>query len=350
MLPARASRSCNPKRDTMRLPLFRAPAGLRILALLSLAACAAAQAQAPATGGYPNRPVTLVVPFPAGGGTDLGARLLAQKLTQKWGQAVIVDNRGGAAGLLGADIVAKAKPDGYTLLIGNVGTQAINPALYKKMPYDPDHAFAPVALVAELPFVMMVSTSLPAKSVKEFVELAKATPGKVTFASSGSGGSPHLTGEIFADAAGVRLTHVPYKGGTPAMTDLMGGHVDALFASILESASAIKSGKVRGLAVTSAVRSPTLPDLPTLAEAGVPNAESGSWIGLLAPAGTPQAIIDQLAADVKLVLAVPETRKALIDQGAIPRGTGGPAELKAQVDADRARYGRVIREKNVGVD
>jgi tripartite-type tricarboxylate transporter receptor subunit TctC len=316
---------------------------------LLMASAAAVHAQAPAAEGYPNRTVTIVVPFPAGGGTDLGARLLAQKLAQKWGQGVVIDNRGGAAGLVGAEMVSKAKPDGHTLLIGNVGTQSINPSLYKKMPYDPERAFAPVSLVAELPFAMMVSPGLPAKNVKEFVALAKATPGKITLASSGSGGSPHLTGEIFSAAAGVRMTHVPYKGGTPAMTDMMGGHVDVLFASILESASYIKAGKLRGLAVTSAARSPTLPDLPTLAEAGVPNAESGSWIGLLAPAGTPQAIVDKLAADVKSVLAVAETRQTLIEQGAVPRGTG-PAELKALIDADRARYGRVIQEKNIGVE
>jgi len=327
----------------------------RLGALPLLLACAAVvhaqtpPAAAPTAEGYPNRTVTIVVPFPAGGGTDLGARLLAQKLAQKWGQGVVVDNRGGAAGLVGAEMVAKAKPDGYTLLIGNVGTQSINPSLYKKIPYDADRAFAPVSLVAELPFVMMISPSLPAKSVKEFVALAKASPDKLMFASSGSGGSPHLTGEIFAAAAGVRMTHVPYKGGTPAMTDLMGGHVDVLFASILESASYIKAGKLRGLAVTGSARSSTLPDLPTLAEAGVPNAESGSWIGLLAPAGTPQPIVDKLAADVKSVLSVPETRQTLVEQGAVPRGTG-PAELKALIDTDRARYGRVIRDKNIGVD
>ncbi|MDL9999434.1 tripartite tricarboxylate transporter substrate binding protein [Variovorax sp. J22P240] len=328
---------------------------LRRVGVLSLLlACAAAtHAQTPpsppATDAFPNRTVTIVVPFPAGGGTDLGARLLAQKLAQKWGQGVVVDNRAGAAGLVGAEMVAKAKPDGYTLLIGNVGTQSINPSLYKKMPYDTDRAFAPVSLVAELPFVMMVGPSVQAKSVKEFVALAKASPDKLMFASSGSGGSPHLTGEIFAAAAAVRMTHVPYKGGTPAMTDLMGGHVDVLFASILESASYIKAGKLRGLAVTGSARSPTLPDLPTLAEAGVPNAESGSWIGLLAPAGTPQPIVDKLAADVKSVLSVPETRQTLVEQGAVPRGTG-PAELKALIDTDRARYGRVIRDKNIGVD
>ena len=330
----------------------RPTASRRRLCALALLLASATQAQAqtaPAAEPYPSRPVTIIVPFPAGGGTDLGARLLAQKLAQKWGQGVVVDNRGGAAGLVGADLVAKARPDGYTLLIGNVGTQSINPSLYKKMPYDPDRAFAPVSLVAELPFVMMVSPTLPAKNVKEFVALAKATPDKLMFASSGSGGSPHLTGEIFSAAAGVRMTHVPYKGGTPAMTDLMGGHVDVLFASILESASYIKAGKLRGLAVTGSARSPTLPDLPTLAEAGVPDAVSGSWIGLLAPAGTPQAVIDKLAADVKTVLAAEATRQTLVEQGAGPRGTG-PDELKALIEADRARYGRVIRDKNIGVE
>jgi len=299
---------------------------------------------------YPSRPVTFIVPFAPGGGTDITARTVAAKLTQFWkGPSVVVENRGGAGGVIGVDVVAKARPDGHTLLIANVGTQSINPTLYPRLPYNPDSAFAPVSLICELPFVLMASPKFAPGSVKELVAYATANPGKVTYASSGSGGSPHLTGEIFSAAAGVRMTHVPYKGGTPAMTDLMGGHVDVLFASILESASYIKAGKLRGLAVTGSARSPTLPDLPTLAEAGVPNAESGSWIGLLAPAGTPQPIVDKLAADVKSVLLVPETRQTLVEQGAVPRGTG-PAELKALIDTDRARYGRVIRDKNIGVD
>ena len=297
---------------------------------------------------YPTKPVTIVVPFSPGGGTDIGARLIAQKLTAKWGQTVIVDNRAGAGGLVGADLVAKAKPDGYTLLVGNVGTQAINQSLYK-MPYNADTAFAPISMIADLPFVMMASTAVPANNVKEFIALAKADPGKRTYASSGQGGSPHLTAEIFQTASGIKLTHVPYKGGGPAMTDLMAGHVDILFASILEGSGHVKSGKLKALAISSASRSPALPDVPTLAEAGVSNSESGSWIAMFAPTGTPQAIIDKIAADIKEAVALPESQKTLISQGATPHSTT-PTELKLIIDRDRARYGKVIVDRAIKVE
>ncbi|MDM0018795.1 Bug family tripartite tricarboxylate transporter substrate binding protein [Variovorax saccharolyticus] len=306
----------------------------------------AAAAQAPAA--WPTRPVSFVVPFSPGGGTDIAARLLAVRLGQKWGQSVVVDNRTGAGGLVGAELVAKAKPDGYTLLIGNVGTQSINPSLYK-MPYDADRAFAPVSLFAELPFAFVVNPAVPAKTPKELIALAQATPGKYTYASSGSGGSPHLTAEIFQQAAGVNLVHVPYKGGGPAMADLMAGHVDMLFASILETSGYVKSGKLRALAVTSAQRSPAMPEVPTLAELGVANAESGSWVALLAPAGTPQALVDRIAADVKEVVATEDMRRALIAQGATPRGST-PAELQKTIDADKQRYGQVIKVRGVKVE
>jgi tripartite-type tricarboxylate transporter receptor subunit TctC len=296
--------------------------------------------------GYPAKPVTFIVPFPPGGGTDISARTVAAKLTQKWGQSVIAENRAGAAGILGADAVAKARPDGYTLLIVNVGVTSINPTLYPKLPYDPDKAFAPISLICELPFVLMASPSFKPGSVKELVALAKANPDKVTFASSGQGGSPHLTAELFQLATGTKLTHVPYKGGGPAMTDLMAGHVDLLFASVLEGSGHIKAGKLKGLAVTHAKRSPALPDVPTLAEAGVPNAESGSWIALLAPAATPPAIIDKVAADVKEAVSAPDVREKLIAQGAVPQAST-PRELQALIDKDRERYGRIIREKGL---
>ncbi len=302
-----------------------------------------------AQGAYPDRPVTFVVPFPAGGGTDIAARLLATQLSQKLGQSVVVDNRTGAGGLVGAEAVAKAKPDGYTLLIGNVGTQAIDQSLYPKMPYDADKAFAPISLFAELPFALVINPAVPAKTPKELIALAKAEPDKYTYASSGSAGSPHLTAEIFQQAAGIKLTHVPYKGGGPAMSDLMAGHVNMLFASILETSGYVKAGKLRALAVTSAQRSPSLPEVPTLAELGVPNAESGSWVALLAPDGTPQAIVDKLSAAVKEVAALPEVREKLIAQGATPRGST-PAELQKTIDADKERYARVIKARNVKVE
>src|SRR6266849_267182 len=248
---------------------------------------------------WPAKPVTFVVPFAPGGGTDITARTVAAKLSLKWGQAVVVENRGGAGGVIGADVVAKARPDGTTLLIANVGITSINPALYPKLPYDADRAFAPISLICELPFVLMASPKFAPNSVPELIAYAKANPDKVTYASSGLGGSPHLTAEIFQSATGTRLTHIPYKGGGQAMPDLMAGHVDLLFASVLESSGHIKSGKLKGLAVTHAKRSPALPDVPTLAEAGVKNAESGSWIALLAPAGTPAAIVAKVGADLK---------------------------------------------------
>lgn len=298
---------------------------------------------------FPSKPVTVVVPFSPGGGTDIGARLIAQKLTAKWGQSVVVENRAGAGGLVGADLVAKAKPDGYTLLVGNVGTQAINQSLYTKMPYNADTAFAPISMIAELPFVMLVGPSVPSKTPKEFVALAKADAGKRTYASSGQGGSPHLTAEIFQTATGVKLTHVPYKGGGPAVTDLMAGHVDVLFASILEGSGHVKAGKLKALAISSAVRSPALPDVPTLAEAGIPGSESGSWIAMFAPAGTPQAIIDKIAADIKEAVALADTRDRLVSQGATPMSTT-PAELQAIIDRDRIRYGKVIAERGIKVE
>jgi tripartite-type tricarboxylate transporter receptor subunit TctC len=223
-----------------------------LIGLLALVGGAFAQA-------WPAKPVTLIVPFAPGGGTDITARTLAAKLTQKWGQSVIVENRGGAAGILGADLAARAKPDGYTLLVANVGITSINPALYSKLPYNPDTAFTPISLVCELPFVLMASPSFPPNSVKELVSYAKAKPGAVTFASSGSGGSPHLTAEIFQLATGTKMTHVPYKGGGPAMIDLMSGQVNLLFASVLESSGHIKAGKLKGLALSHASATPRCP-------------------------------------------------------------------------------------------
>jgi tripartite-type tricarboxylate transporter receptor subunit TctC len=320
----------------------------RILAAVLLCISGAAFAQA-----YPSRPVTFVVPFAPGGGTDITARTVAAKLNQNWaakgGGQVVVDNRGGAGGILGADLVAKAKPDGYTLLIANVGTQSINPSLYAKLPYDADKAFAPIGLICELPFVLMASPKLAANSVKELIAQAKADPNKVTYASSGNGGSPHLTAELFKGLTGTQMTHVPYKGGGPAMVDLMAGHVDILFASVLEGSGHIKSGRLKGLAVTHAKRNPALPDVPTIAEAGVPGGESGSWIALLAPAGTPAEIIARLNADIREVVAAADVREKLIGQGAVPQ-SGSPAELQALIDADAKRYGRIIREQKLKVD
>jgi tripartite-type tricarboxylate transporter receptor subunit TctC len=298
---------------------------------------------------YPNHTVTLVVPFPPGGGTDTGARLVATKLGQKWKQVVLVDNKPGAAGLLGADFVSKAKPDGYTLMMGNIGTQSINPSLYKNIGYNVDTAFAPVTLVAELPLVMLVNANFPAKSAKEVIAMAKAQPGKLTYSSSGPGGSMHLAGALFESASGTELLHIPYKGGGPAIADLIAGHVDLSFATVLESSGHIKSGRLRALAATSNTRSPALPDVPTLAESVLPEFNTGSWIGILAPAGTPAAIIDKVARDVHEVVTSPDVRDQLIAQGATPVG-GTPAEFKSLIDSDRVRYARIIKEKNISAE
>ncbi len=299
---------------------------------------------------YPIRTVTLIVPFPPGGGTDVGARLVAQKLSQKWGQSVVVENRGGAAGIVGMDAAAKAKADGYTIVMGNVGTTAINGALYKsKMPYDPDTAFAPISLVADLPLVLLVNPALPWKSPADLIREAKAAPDKFTYASSGAGGAPHLAAEIFQGMAGLKLTHVPYKGGGPAVTDLLAGHVNMLFATVLEAAGQVRGGKLRALAVTSKARSPALPDVPALADSGVPGYESGSWIGLLAPKGTPADIVEKISADVRAVLQEEETRKTLVDQGALPRALS-PAQFGALIEEDKKRYAKIIVDKGIKLD
>jgi len=328
-------------------PLFlRAASRVAVAAAAALGWPAGPAQSQPA---YPTRAVTLVVPFPPGGGTDTGARIVAQKLGQKWGQTVVVENKGGAAGMIGADLVAKARPDGYTLLMGNIGTQAINPSLYKKMPYDAASAFAPVALVAELPLAMMVHPGVPAKTVPEFIALARARPGQLSYSSSGAGGAPHLAAELFKDATHTFILHVPYRGGGPAIADLLAGHVQLSFMTVLEASGQVKAGKLRALAVTGERRVPALPDVPTLAEGALPGFNAISWIGVLAPAGTPRDIVDKVSADLREVLAGDEVRAKLIELGALP-AANTPAQFQALIDKDRQRYAAVIRDKKISVD
>ena len=308
--------------------------------------CMSATAQ---TTPWPTKPVTLIVPFAAGGGTDIGSRIVAQRLSQLWGQSVVVDNRGGAGGNVGLEVVSRAKPDGYTLLTGNVGTQSINPTLYKKLSYNPDTAFTPIGLFAELPFVLAVTPTLAAKNVKELVALAKARPGQLTYASSGNGGSPHLSAETFKIATGTHILHIPYRGGGPAMIDLISGNVDMIFVSVLETSAHIKAGKLRALAISSKSRVPALPDVPTLEEAGVKGAESGSWIGLLAPADTPKDIVEKISKDLQQVLAMPDVQQQLVAQGALAKG-GTPAEFAQLIASDRKRYAKIILDNKLTVD
>ena len=305
-----------------------------------------AHAQTPS---FPDRPVTLVVPFPPGGGTDAGARLIAQKLSTRWGQSVIIDNKAGAAGMVGSELVSRAKPDGYTLLIGNIGTFSINPSLYKKMPYDPDKAFAPISMIAELPFFMLVTPSMKANNVKEFIAFAKANPGAVTYASSGSGSGPHLAGEMFEKATGLDMMHVPYKGGGPAAADVMAGHVNMYFSTVLESIGSVKAGKLKALATSSLTRSPAMPELPTISESGIPGFDAASWIGIVAPAGTPPALVDKISADIRAVVLEQDTKQTLIQQGATPMPLT-PAAFKARIESDRQRNAKVIKDGNVQVD
>jgi tripartite-type tricarboxylate transporter receptor subunit TctC len=316
-------------------------------AALAVTATSSVYAQAPAA--WPTKPVTIVVPFAPGGGTDIGTRIVAQKLSQMWGQSVVVDNRGGAGGNLGLDLVSRARPDGYTLLTGNVGTQSINPTLYKKLSYNPDTAFTPIGLFAELPFVLAATVSLPASNARELVALAKAQPDKLTYASSGIGGSPHLSAETFKIATGTKILHVPYKGGGAAMTDLISGNVHMLFASVLETSGHIKAGKLKALAITSRERVSALPNVPTLEESGITGAESGSWLGLLAPAGTPADIITKVNKDLQQVLALPDVQQQLLAQGAVAKG-GSQADFIALIAADRRKYARTITENNLSAD
>ena len=320
----------------------------RLTCALALALCAVAPASAFAQA-FPSKPVTLVVPFPPGGGTDTGGRVIAEQLSRRWGQPVIVENKGGAAGQIGADFVAKAKPDGYTLLLGNIGTQAINPLLYKKMPYDPDKAFAPISLVAELPLAMMVNPAVPAKTAADFIALAKSRPGQMSYSSSGAGGAPHLAAELFKDQTGSFVLHVPYRGGGPAIADLLAGHVQLSFMTVLEASGHIKAGKLRALAVTGDKRVAAFPDTPTLAESVLPGFNAISWIGLLAPAGMPQDLQDKIAADVRAVLADETVRARFVALGGVPRATSPPEFAKLIAD-DRSRYAQIIRSRKITVE
>jgi len=317
-----------------------------LLAAIAFVATTPAAAQGAA---YPTKPVRLVVPFPAGGTTDILARAVAQKLSETWGQQVIVDNRPGAGGNIGSELVAKSPPDGYTLLMGTVGTHAINPSLYAKMPYNHVKDFTPVILVAGVPNVLVVNPSLPVNSVQELIAYGKANPNKLNFASSGNGTSIHLSGELFRTMTGVQMTHVPYKGSSPALTDLIGGQVQLMFDNLPSSLQFIKAGKLRALAVTSLARSQALPDVPTLAESGLPGFEASSWFGVLAPAGTPADIVAKLNGAVAAWLASPAAKEQLAAQGAIPAG-GSPDAFVKHIADESAKWAKVVKASGAHVD
>ena len=310
--------------------------GLTALALLGSVTMAAAQ------DAFPTRPVSLVIPFPAGGSTDLVGRIVAEKMSSLLGQQIVVDNRGGAGGNVGSAAVAKAEPDGYTILMGTVATHAINPALYKKMPYDPVADFAPISLLVVVPNVLVVNPDFPAQNVQELIALAKEKPGELSYASSGNGTPLHLSGELFKSMAGVDIVHVPYKGAGPALIDVMGGHVPIMFDNLPSSTEHIKAGKLRGLAVTTAERAPSMPDLPTIAESGLPGYETYTWNALFAPAGTPPEVIAKLNEAAVAAVKDPAVQAKLADVGASVVGST-PEELGEHVKAEMAKWAPVVK-------
>ncbi|ELA00061.1 MFS transporter [Cupriavidus sp. TKC] len=318
----------------------------RLLAAVLPLLCIAANAPAGATEAFPTKPIRLVVPFTPGGTTDILARLIAQKSGEVLGQSVIVDNRPGAGGNIGAEAVARATPDGYTLLMGTLGTQVTNQFIYARMPYDSAKDFAPVTLVANSPNVLLVNSTLPANSVGELIALAKREPGKINYASTSTGGSPHLSGELLNAMAGTTMQHVPYKGAAPAMTDLLAGQVNLMFDNLPSALAQIQAGKVKALAVTSIKRASVLPAVPTVRESGLPGYEVNSWFGLLAPAGTPPERVRQIQQAVDKALAMPDVRKRIEQLGAEPGGEGSAA-FAAEIKADTEKWSRVIKSAGI---
>ncbi len=319
-------------------PLIRAALALA----LSITSAAFAQA-------WPTKPVKIVVPFPPGGTTDILARAIGFDLTKAWSQPIIVENRPGAGGNIGAEAVAKSPADGYTLLMGTVGTHGINPSVYKKMAYDAIKDFAPVTLVALVPNMLVVHPSVPVKSVGELIALAKKQPGKLTFASSGNGTSIHLSGALFETLAGVDLVHVPYKGSSPAIIDLLAGQVNMMFDNMPSALPYVKSGKLRALAVTSARRSPAMPELPTIAEAGVKGYEASSWFGMLAPAGTPKDVVAKANGAILKSLSTPDIKEKLSSQGAEPAGDT-PEKFAAFIRAEIDKWAKVVKASGATID
>lgn len=321
-----------------------------LFAALCVACMATApHAQAQSADKYPSKPINYVVPFAAGGTTDLLGRLIGQRLSQVLGQSVVVENRPGAGGNIGSDYVAKAAPDGYTLVGGTISSHSINVSLYPKMPYDPVKNFQPVALIGTLPNVLVVNASSPWKSVEDVIAAAKAKPGAINFGSSGNGTSQHLSAELFANMAGLKLTHVPYKGSSQAVQALLGNQVDLVFENSVAAVPMIQSGKFRALATTGPKRSAELPDVPTVSEAGLKGYEIVSWQAIFAPAGTPAPIVNKLATEIGKIIREPEMRAKLAGLGVEPSGAG-PAELGAFQKREVAKWAELIKVANIRLE
>jgi tripartite-type tricarboxylate transporter receptor subunit TctC len=298
---------------------------------------------------YPTKSIRLIVPFPPGGPADILSRAIGQKLTDSWGQQVVVDNRAGAGGTIGSDLAAKGAPDGYTLLMGFVGTHAINPSLYSSLPYDVVKSYEPVSLVATATIILVLHPSLPAKSVKELIAVAKSKPGELTFGSPGNGTPQHLAGELFNTMAGVKMTHVPFKGAVPAINDLLGGRISLIFSSAPPALPHVASGKLRALAVTSAKRSSVSPDLPTVSESGLPGFEVINWYGVLAPARTPKSIVDKLNAEITRITNMPDVKERLSTVG-IEALSSTPAQFAAFIKEETAKWAKVVKFSGARLD
>ncbi len=319
-------------------------------ALLLLALAAGTLAPAPATAqAWPAKPVRMVVPFPPAGGTDVIARVIGPRLGEALGQQVLIDNRAGANGNVGTELVARAAPDGYTVLLNGGGTLAVNPSLYSRLPYDSVRDFAPVSMVALQPSVLVVHPSVPARSVSELITLARSRPGQLNYASSGSGSLAHLCAEVFKRMAKIDMLHVPYKGAGPSLADLLAGQVHLIFASSPSVMPHVRNGRLRALGVTTAKRVRATPDVPTIAEAGLPGFELTGWYGLLAPAGTPSPVVNRLNVDLVKTLNVADVQEKLVDQG-LEVATSTPREFADFLKAEIAKYARVVREAGVKVD
>ena len=295
---------------------------------------------------YPSRSVRFIVPFPAGGGADIVARAIAQKLAESLGQQVVVDNRTGAAAIIGTEMAAKSSPDGYTIILGQTGPNSINPGLYDRLPYDALKDFAPITLTTIYPYVLVVHPSIPARTVKELIALAKARPNQLTFASAGNGGANHLAAELLKSMAGISMVHVPYKGSAPALIDVMGGHVSMMFDPTITAIPHVKLGRLRALGVSSLKRSAVAPELPTISETGLPGYEALGWHGVLAPAATPREIITRLNAEIVKVLQASDMRTRFAEQGAEPVGNT-PEQFLEFLKADLAKWAAVIKAAGV---
>ena len=325
-----------------------AAAAAAVLVLTAPAALGATSA--PAQGAYPTKPIRLIVAFPPGGSTDIIARLVAQKLSERLGQQVIIDNRGGAGGTIGTDMAAKSPPDGYTLTMGTTSTHVIAPAAYANLKYDPIKDFAPITLVASTPYLLVVNPSVKANSLKDFVALVKSQPGKLNYASAGTGSTTHLAMEMLKTTAGMDIVHIPFNGNGPAGAAVLGGQVQALFGSMPAVLPQAKAGKVRPLAVGTAKRSPALPDVPTVAESGYPGFEVSLWLGFFAPRGTPIAIVNRLHSELVKIALSPEMKEQFERNGAEPATNVSSLDLERLVRSEIAKYSKVIKAANIKLD